>query len=175
MSCAPPHSFVGSRLSNPDHEVFDLVLSDLLKNPEFVLYRSKSKIILCDSTIGGPLNALDILSTERIRPDIHRDLIDRNPQRKHYSIRTYHPRVPNILLINKSKVITSSGDFDVDSYPDVRGYVVVALPGYSQDGNSAALRFAFGPSEHLSHLGCYRLDKVDGRWIVSSRFLHYGS
>jgi hypothetical protein len=144
--------------------------------PDVPSRKLRPKIILSDTTNGGPLNAVATLNTDdRIAPDVLRDLVDRNPPGQIYSLRDYRPGNPDVSVLPKSTFISRSRGFDgADEYFDVKGYVVVALPGYSRDGLTAVVRFTFGPWDHIS-LGYYRLDKVDGHWAVRSRLLYYGS
>ena len=97
----PPRQFGPSQSRNPDHEIFDAVLADLIMNPEFAPNRIKPKIILSDTTVGGSLGAINGLHDEQIPPDILRDLADRNPQGKPYSLIGYRTTNRNVLVLAK--------------------------------------------------------------------------
>jgi len=174
LAPAPRHHDGWNQSRNADHEIFDIVLSDLFNNPDF--YQNKRpKIILSDTTVGMPLGGLDQcpVNDEIIPFDIIEDLCNRNTVGKPYSLINYHPLNNHILLLNYSNFMTSDGSFR-DGYADVRGFVKAALPGYSRDGQAALFRFAFGPTDHYN-FGYYRLDRLDGGWRIVSRFLYYGS
>ena len=50
-------------------------------------------------------------------------------------------------------------------HPDAKAFVDVWLPGYSQDGKSAVVRFWFGPTAHGA-TATYLLIKDEGGWTV---------
>jgi hypothetical protein len=167
----PPES------SNPDHDIFDVVLSDLIDNEKFdsavdssdFALPKKPQIVLADTTygqvIGSGLLHLDPDNTRReIPPDIQDDLMRRNPKLRRYTLPHYHPSNPNILVRDLSKV-----DLDLGfaaQFPNARGYVEPFLPGYSRDGQTAYFRFFFGPPRR-SAMGFYLLKKVKGRWEIA--------
>ena len=55
---------------------------------------------------------------------------------------------------------------------EATSYVQLWLPGYSSDGKTAVLRFAFGPSSHGAS-ATYLMTNQGGRWIVSDYDLAY--
>jgi hypothetical protein len=57
-------------------------------------------------------------------------------------------------------------------YPDAIAYVRVWLPGYSEDGRTAVVRFMFGPEPHGA-TGSYMLVKEGDGWKVKWRFFLY--
>jgi hypothetical protein len=54
----------------------------------------------------------------------------------------------------------------------IRAYVSAWLPGYSQDGRSAVVRFWFGPSAHGA-IATYRLTRKGGHWKIDWHKLAY--
>lgn len=51
-------------------------------------------------------------------------------------------------------------------YCEAKGYAYVWLPGYSEDGATAVVRFAFGPTAHGA-TATYLLVKAGGAWAVT--------
>ncbi len=177
----PPES------ASPDHEIFDIVLLDLIDNEEFSPMTGgrgvkKSQIVFGDTTAGwGGIMESSVYHirnrNQKIPPDVEDDLrrrnrVDRNTRGKRFSLAGYHPSNSNILLRALDQVdrdfLTFGGQF-----PNARGYVYAVLPGYSRDGREAVILFAFGPNEHAA-VGCYSLKRVNGRWeIVWREILQY--
>ncbi|MFI5459883.1 MAG: hypothetical protein ACHRXM_31060 [Isosphaerales bacterium] len=166
--------------SNADHEIFDIVLSDMIGNKEFnpaVGGRSikKSQVVLEAATYGGVsdhfLSHLSNDPTKAIPSEIRVDLLRRNPKGERYSLASYHPSNANILISDLSRVDLDLGFAEV--FPDARGYVQPYLPGYSRDGQSALFLFGFGPTSHGA-VGYYLLNRESGRWeIVWSIFGYF--
>jgi hypothetical protein len=177
---SPPLAYPdGPDQANRDHEIFDIVLSDLIDYEEFdpaVGGRgvNKSQIVLSDTTLkqrfsdrlldGRPCNL-----PKEIPSEIWADLIRRNAQGKRYSLARYHPSNPHILVRDLSQT-------DLDGFggvfPDARGYVELSLPGYSRGGQTALFHFTFGPTPHGA-VGDYLLSRVKGRWEIVGRFIGY--
>ncbi len=162
-----------------DHDIFDIVVADLLDNEEFdpaVGGRrvAKSEIVLGDTTARGSSNAgvnLDSwIREKKISRDVLDDLLARNPNGRRYSLARYYPSNPNILVRTLSRV-----DMDLGfsfQFPKARGYVETRLPGYSRDGLTALVSFSFGPTAHGA-VGFYLLKKVAGRWEIIERSIGY--
>jgi hypothetical protein len=163
-----------------DHDIFDLVLADLLVNEEFnpaVGDRrlSESQIVLGDTTLRGfnlPITYLDSWMKEnKVSLEILDDLAARNPKGIRYSLARFHPSIPNILVRNMSEIDRDLGFFS-SQFPNARGYVETLLPSYSRDGLTALMRFSFGPTHHEAN-GYYLLKKVRGRWEIVGRSIRY--
>ncbi len=162
-----------------DHEIYDVVLTDLLEYQEFDPAThgggvKKTKIVLSD-TSEGQLDDDFILhgfyagQEKDVPSDVRRDLPRRNPERTRYSLTGYRPSNPSILL----RDLSHSRGFEFgDEFPDARGYVVPHLPGYSEDGRTAVFLFSFGPTAHGA-VGFYLLRKENGRWEIVLRHLGY--
>jgi hypothetical protein len=171
---APP-----PRSASPDHEIFDVVLLDLIADPEFHTATGAggvkaSRIVMGDTTAGWispEVLESDSYSTKRtIPPDIRDDLMRRNPRHRRYVLAQYHPSSPNILMRDLRRVEQDLG-FSAQ-FPDARGYVNPQLPGYSRDGLTACFRFGFGPTVHGA-VGLYLLKKVNGRWEIVWKYFGY--
>ena len=172
----PPESI------NPDHDIFDLVLADLIENPEFRPATGgrgvkKHQVVLGRTTNVGsgnvPLSRTDIgtsIQEKGIALEIENHLRDRNPKQTRYVLADYRPSNPNILVRDLSDLDRDMG-FD-SKYPDARGYVETWLPGYSRDGQTALLYFTFGPTAHGA-VGCFVLRKTNGSWKISDRRIGY--
>lgn len=156
-----------------DHEILDIVLGDLINNPEFINpYPTKTQIVVGDRTprgYGDAGNELERWAREnKVTSDVVDDVASRSPKGICYLLARYQPSNPNILK-RKIDVI----DLDTQ-FPKARGYVETRLPGYSRDGQNALLSFTFGPTPHGA-VGFYLLKRVNGRWEIIMRSLYYYS
>jgi hypothetical protein len=164
------------RVSSTDHEIIEMVLLDLLEFDEFNRTTddgTRSKIVLSDKTVGSSA----FLSDEHlggeghdkedwlIPAEIRVDLRQRNGK-KPVSLSKFKPTGKNILLKDISKF--QSQLQIMDAFPDAKRYVEAWLPGYSEDGKAAIVRFWFGPSFHGA-TATYLLVKIDGKWKVKWR------
>jgi hypothetical protein len=165
--------------ASTDHDLFDIVLGDLIANPDFdpaVGGRGVAKpgIVLGDTTRRGFRNAgfhfESWVVEKKVSPDVLEDLMARNRHGMRYSLARYRPSDPNILVRDLRQVDTDLG-FSAQ-IPKARGYVETHLPGYSRDGLTALLPFTFGPTPHGAG-GCYVLKKVKGRWDIIERWIYY--
>jgi hypothetical protein len=168
--------------ANVDHEVFDIVLTDLLVNDEFLFSKDRdgkqaARIVFSSMTeegypedpehIGGYLG--DLVSEKKVDKDVVENCIDRNPPKVRFSLTEYHPSNPGIVVQD----LTEEEHFlGIKQSNPNRGWVEVQLPGYSRDGQTALLRFTFGPTPHGSD-GFYLLRKVKGRWEIIAKRLSY--
>jgi hypothetical protein len=167
------------RRSNPDHDIFDLVLADLIENQGFstAVYgdgRAKTEIVLVGTTLEGPGERRATwgpCGAEPLGADVLDDWAERNPRGVRFVLSEYKPTGPRILVRDEGQV-----DFGLDfrdQFPKAREYVRAYLPAYSRDGHAALFRFSFGPTAHGAR-GCYLLRKVKGRWeIVDSSFGYF--
>lgn len=164
-----------------DHDILDIVLTDLIDNPEFdpaVGGRGvpKSEIVVGDVTATGLSRSgyhLDTWVREgKITAELRADLLARNRARTRYLLARYRPSNPGILVRNLDVIDTDLG-FSYQ-FPKARGYVITRLPAYSRDGQKALLFFAFGPTAHGAG-GYYVLHKVKGRWEIIERYIYYFS
>ena len=160
---APP-----PRWANTDHDLFDIVFSDLIEDRGFGIVGSgRSQLLVNDTTFRVTTGRLeDALGdhTKNVPAEIRADLVSRNADRNGYSMARYRPSNPDIL-VQDLRSIGPNIDFDL-KFPNARAYVSPALPGYSYDGRMALLFLASGPTLH----GCFRyylLRKVKGRWEIS--------
>jgi hypothetical protein len=164
---------------NPDHDIFDLVLADLIENPEFNPATGGRDVKKRQSVFGkttniGSSNALLIRGWVRemgISQELEDVLRSRNPKRAQYFLADYRPSNPNILLRDLSAIDRDIMGF-YSRFPDASGYVETWLPGYSRDGQTALLSFTFGPNPHGA-VGCYVLRKTNGCWKISERRIRY--
>jgi hypothetical protein len=165
---APP------RWANTDHDIFDIVLTDLIVNPEFddvygAPTPNKTQLVLIgrtDQTVRR--RSLETMLGERTKEvpaDACADLMDRNPEGKPCSLAQYQPSNPDVLVWH----VPPGGhalDFSSD-FPKARGFVVASLPGYSRDGRTALMCFSTAdPPAGNGRTGCYLLRKVKGRWEI---------
>ncbi len=165
--------------ANTDHDLFDILLTDLIENPEFSTATlgdglKKTEIVLGLITMRGYTRGdrnLDSWAREQeVEPDVVSDLIDRNPEGRRCSLALYRPSNPNILVRDIDQI-----DYGIDfraPFPKGRGYVKTHLPGYSRDGQTALIRFWFGPTAHGAQ-GYYLLKKARGRWEIVGRSFWY--
>jgi len=160
------------RWANTDHDVFDVVLSDLLTNADFGPVgggpaAKRFQIVVVDKTYGRVTNSRlhDVLGdqTKDVPAEVQADLVSRNPDRKGYSLAKYRPSTPDIL-VQDMRAVDQVNDFD-RQFPSARGYVLPLLPGYSHDGRMAFFYFYFGPTLHGA-AGYYLLRKVNGHWEI---------
>jgi hypothetical protein len=163
-----------------DHEIFDIVLTDLLANDDFLSSRDRdgkqvSRIVFSSMTEEGYPEDLehisgylgDLVSEKKLDKDVVENCNDRNPPKVRFSLTEYHPSNPGIVVQDLTEEEHSLGIKQSN-----RGWVEVQLPGYSKDGQTALLRFTFGPTPHGSD-GFYLLRKVKGRWEIIAKRLSY--
>jgi hypothetical protein len=158
---------------NVDHEIFDIVLSDLLRNEEFVQFgKDEKKQVILDSRSeeGYGMKSVDdsdlkeTLQEKAIDPEIVEDFHARNARRIRFDLTGYKPSNPDIL-------VQELKDPRLSRFSLPR-WVQASLPAYSKDGTIALFRFGFGPSAHGAE-GFYLLKKANGRWEIVERKLFY--
>jgi hypothetical protein len=168
------------RWANPDHEIYDIVLSDLIDNPEFNLTigqggPKKTQILLNRCSL-SPITR-KYLSFDRwfhenkVSQEVLDDLVDRNPRDVRYELVDYQPGSPGISLavLNESEL---DGDYAL-RFPGACGYVVPHLPGYSKDGKTALFHFSIQPLGYHPGWGCYLLEKLEGRWKIARKNIYH--
>jgi hypothetical protein len=160
------------RRANTDHDLFDVVLSDIVDNHELGSQGGapgprQFQIVCTDQSFGAHAGQLNEVLGDEIKDvpeDVRDDVLRRNPEGHRYSLARYQPSNPNILMRDLRFIFKSNLPFD-SQFPNAVGYVVPSLPGYSGDGRTALFYFVFGPSGHGA-AGYYLLHKVKGRWEI---------
>ena len=93
--------------ANTDHDLFDIVLSDLIENEEFNPATGGRGVqkhqIVVGNTSGTGFNRLPWdfdkwLREKEIPPEIKADLLSRNSKHRKYFLARYRPSNPNILV-----------------------------------------------------------------------------
>jgi hypothetical protein len=164
---APP------KMVNVDHEIYDIVLSDLIENKEFNDSIGRpvpklTKVVFIPRSAGHvTLESLGFFSSHmmqggKIGPDVQASLAERNPRDRVFSIDDYRPSHPDIL-------VGSIDQFNGGRYPAACGYVIPYLPGYSKDGQTAFFRFSIPPLGYHPGFGLYLLKRIKGRWEIVER------
>jgi hypothetical protein len=153
---------------NPDHEIFDTVITDLIG--ELRRPGNRRRQIICSDTTLGKVDPVllrhDVSGTAPITPSAAvEDLIARNS--KEFSLAAYRPGNPEIVVKHLG------GRSFYDMFPHAFGYIKPRLPGYSPDGKTAVFDFYLGPSEHGT-AGSYFLTNRAGRWeVFGTNIRHY--
>jgi hypothetical protein len=168
------------RWANTDHEIFDIVLADLIDNPafNFTIGQSctkKTQIVCNERTIDHV--AREYLSFDPwvrdngIAADVQDDLVERNPKGRLFSLADYHPANPKIVVkaLTKSELHSGLGS----EFPNACGYVLPHLPGYSKDGKTALFHFSLPPVGYHPGWGYYQLKKLGGRWEIIGKHIYY--
>lgn len=171
-----------AKLLPEDAAVLDAAIDDMSRYKgddfELTIFSKEQNMILLDQTAGaaGDYTESQLTSEldERKAGDLdlamRRDLLRRNV--KPVSLAGLKFSSSRIVLRKRSSFDQSLLDFSFERLK-ARGWVDVFLPGYSQDGSKAVLRFWFGPTPHGA-AGTYVLVKKDGHWtVVWRRFAHY--
>jgi hypothetical protein len=166
---------------NADHDIFDVVLSDLLVNKDFLRRRAVEPgvdlVLDARSQVGYPEDAEScdsswaILGRNQVAPEILQNMNDRNPSGVEFLLTGYKPEDPTIVVRDLA------ADPDTSNFLtayDLPSWVKVKLPGYSSDGGTAVLKFGFGPTPHGAG-GVYLLRKLNGRWEVLDKEIYYYS
>jgi hypothetical protein len=166
-----------------DFDLIELALLDLAEFDEFDPGTSndenRSKIVLDAGTVGsswyiseGQLRGESRRDKDKlIPPDVSADLRRRNPE-KRVSLSDFKPKSSKVLVEDLSGVdLQFGGDFG-KKYPYAKGCAEAWLPGFSDDGNTAVVRFFFGPTPHGATATCL-LIKEDGCWKVKWRKTAY--
>jgi hypothetical protein len=172
---APP-----PRWANPDHDIYDVVLADLIENPDFNFTirgpgPKKTQVILLARTqnhVGHEILDPDFWPADHGTPrDVLVDVVERNPRRKVFSLAGYGPSNPDVVVADLTE---SKRKYRIVSrFLKACGYVVPHLPGYSRDGKTALFLFSLPPLGDHSGSGCYQLKKVGGRWEIDGKWLYY--
>lgn len=177
----PPEVVEPVPWTTADHDVFDVVLTDLIVNKEFDAAvgpggAARTQIVFADTTLRGIGRLGFSLETwardKKVPKDLTTEFLRRNPVKTRYIFNRYRPSNPNILLRDLRLVDT---DFTfAGQFPTARGYVQSHMPAYTRDGLTAFVSFAFGPTPHGAG-GWYLLKKVNGRWKIVEREIGYYS
>ncbi len=162
-----------------DHEIFDVVLSDLVDQEDFNATiggkTAKKTMVLFHPFTSGHVSrtALDFLPWTRengVAADLLDDLARRNPAGRLFSLADYRPSNPQIQV----RVLDRADrDMYYDRFPEACGYVIPHLPGYSRDGQSAIFYFSIHPLGYHPGSGSYLLKRVSGRWTIIGRTIYY--
>jgi hypothetical protein len=166
---APP-----PRSASVDHEIYDIVLTELIQNKDFngSIGRpgpQSTKVVLCSAVEGGLTReelgffGNRMITDSVVAPDVLDSLVERNPAGRLYSIASYHPSNPNIVVETIAQRQRARGLIARD--PACCGYVIPQLPGYSLDGQTAFFYFSFPWFGHFGK-GYYLLKRVNGRWEI---------
>src|SRR5262249_10982188 len=156
------------QLTEADIRIFEVVLADFSKRKEAHMYLSWPKrrvLILNDHSVEKSGMLWDAqLSSEFDRKGgkdlplrLRRALQARNKRPIEFNDLKLAAKDVVVFHIKDEELGDSLGEFD-KAYPNASGYVNAWLPGYSQDGKDAVLRFWFGPSAHGA-ISTYRLRK----------------
>ncbi len=96
--------------ANTDHDLFDIVLSDLIANDQFRPAggggTKKFQIVVSDQTPGAARNLEEALGEDikDVPAELRADLVNRNRERTHYSLARYQPSNPDILFQDMRQV-----------------------------------------------------------------------
>ena len=163
------------RLMPKDHAVIEALLSDLLDDDELrPSLGPNSRILLSDQTEdrlywlreGAFTVYLDDPTNQTIPSDAKKDLQRRNTRIASLAeIRMANPS----LFADYLMLLESVGwEWDMEftkKYPDVKAAVMIWLPGYSEDGQFALIRFRVRPTDH-GNIGTALLKRDGGAWKV---------
>lgn len=168
------------RSANTDHDLFDIVLTDLIDNKDFYPATvgrgvEKRQIVFGNMTEVGLTHVEWLqdkwIGEKNVASEIKDDLLSRNPRYKRFILAHYQPSNPDILVRDLSQIDQGVGF--TSQYPKARGYVEANLPGYSRDGRTAVVLFTSGPRAHpdlgYADTGTYLLRKLKGRWEIVER------
>lgn len=146
-------------ITNVDYEIFDTVLSDFLTRDEDLPYpaRAEAKALVLGDTTASFVEPTYL--PKDVSPDLVSDMMSRNPKRVRHTLRQYRPKDPNILVRDVTGVDSELGNSGV--LYGTRGFVSLALPGYSKDGQMALCGFGYGPSPH--GMACFYLLRKQDR------------
>jgi hypothetical protein len=166
-----------SRWSKADHEIYDIVLADLIDNPEFnfsIAGPGPRKTQIVFHTLAQ--NRIRVFSSASAwngqQPDgALADVFERNPEGKQFSLFDYQPTNPNIIvaILDRSELKTGT----LPRFPKACGFVIPYLPGYTRDGKTALFYFTPPRLGDHSGWGYYLLKKIDSGWVISQRFVDW--
>ena len=127
-----------------------------------------------------------ILSTKQIRSEARRsqlkvakkvcdDLVERNAES--VSLAEFRPRNRNVVVRDLSGVDVTRRYLAFKKFktkfPNARGFVQTWMPGYSQDGNTAIVRFRCGPprdqQNSAGQVGTYLFTRNGDQWEIQWR------
>jgi hypothetical protein len=175
-------------LSEANANLLNVVLEDLLANPEFSTYPSwdnRPNVVVWNQSAGQSW----FVSRDQVFPELRNapdfplsllnDLAERNT--RVVSLETFKPKNPKILVGPKIRVLgerrpptpgTEGKDHFEKKYPDAKAYVAFWIPVTSDDQSTAIVRFKFGPTVHGA-CGTYLLRREGQAWKVIYRKLAY--
>jgi hypothetical protein len=157
--------------ANTDHDLFDIVFSDLLENkelsdPDGGTSPQKTQILIDSRTYVVTTRRLAQAigdQAKKLPEELQADLVSRNSRQYGYSLARYQPSNPDILVDDMAAKYQTPA-FGAE-WPNVRGCVWPTLPGYSRDGRMALVFFACSLSGN-NEMGYYLLQKEKGRWQI---------
>lgn len=174
-------------LADPDTLVIDAFLGDLVNDKSFAcmatpgVHKQKQKVLVLSGRIRCSSDDDAWLKEDRAHPgqegvakviprDACEDQLRRNSG-KTVSLGAYVPGNSNVLHKPEPGELTRRNM--EQRRPDVKAWVLIPyLPGYSEDRNTAVVKFTFGPTTHGA-FGVCLLAKRDGRWVVKWKDLAY--
>jgi hypothetical protein len=169
--------------ANVDHEIFDIVLTDMgsseFRDQAKATPSEPSKVIVSAYTEEGrPEDITEIrgklgewVKDGKIELDVIQNMNDRNPPRVRFSLSEYKPWHPRFVV---KEIKSGEYGYSFGGPGEITDWFEPQLPGYSKDGQSAIIRFSFGPTPHGA-VGYYLLKKVKGRWEIVDKELLYSS
>ena len=172
----------GPSLTEYDKDLFDLVLADFAS---YIKSRESVTKVFFDASTPGKSG---MLSDDQMGVDLERkghsvptDVSVHLRGRNHGSVplSDYKPGQQEIAVADLDLL---PGQNDLQGFefwygqdeksPERKAWVHTWLPGYSNDGRTAIVRFWFGPTPHGA-IGTYLLTRRDGKWKVKWRSFSY--
>ena len=172
-----------------DHSLINAVLDDLVNSNVFRLGGSNDPtryelILHVQSRM-----PTSILSTQKVRSEARLsqvkvakklcdNLVERN--KEPVSLAGFRPRNPDVVIRDLSGVDGKRRYLVVKQFktkfPNARGFVQTWMPGYSQDGNTAIVRFRCGPprdqQNSAGQVGTFLFSRRGDHWEVQWRMFH---
>lgn len=173
---------VARKLVAADHAVISVTLRHFAARHSTQFYKAKPRVLLDVISPGRISNAMDIKfrdyeSMKSWKPplELRLSLGTRNVRKISFAALKNRDKVIFVDELNKyrrkdrmgydfSEKVAASATKRKDL--QIQGYVLMYLPGYSRDGNSALVHFLNGPSMHGGGFASYLLRKKSGRWTV---------
>lgn len=163
-------------VTDRDRAVIATALRDLLVYPGQDLpldSKGKTQIVLCASTAAGP----GLISDAQLNSDLEESKANAvsSEMRAHLQRRNWEPvtltalkTISRTVVLAGPEIIRGSDAEFGKRFPGARAWVQTYLPGYTQKGDHAVLRFWIGPSLHGA-AGTYFLDRQRADWKVRWR------
>jgi len=162
------------RASFEDFKIIKTVTASLLASRSLTL--GKRTLIVANHTLAksGMLSddqMSQYIGSHKVETSVVRDMQRRNQgggtDIKAFRAGTRQVQLGDLIFTTKrgDQEMIRSDEFE-ERFPNADAWILLWLPGYSNDGSEAAVRFMYGPTTH-GGIGTFGLKKMKSGWTVA--------